>query len=231
MKQFLTILFILGVFCSVFSQEEITVKERIGLGIYFSPEVNNVVIQNKSTYQSVQPKIGFSVGAEMNFTFGEHWILRAGFGFGFKQFRYINDNYVLQNYYHPEQGLISPTVTAVYEAKFQETQIPLSFHYKFSERFFVGVGTEFILPISFPSSWHVDGYSGIDYKKPYNLIDNPKNFVLSASAGYRFKLAGSFYLLLEPAFRFYLKKNRLDIDTYSHFYSIGLKTTFWLGGK
>jgi len=238
MKQFSTILLTLTVCFSVFSQEktEAKAKERIGFGIYFSPEVNSLIIQNHASYfthLAVHPKFGVSIGAEMNFTFWEYLVLKAGFGFGLKRVG-STENYVYQKYFHLEHGLINTPVTVVNEEMLQEAQFPISLHYKFSKRFFIGAGIEFVLPNRFNSNsyLYVDDYPEIEPQKAYyGLVGTERNIAFSMSAGYRFNFTQSSYLLLEPIFRIYTNKNRIAQDAYSRFYSVGLKTTFWLGGR
>lgn len=227
MKYLLSIFFVLTYISPLLSQENGENKEKIGLGIYLSPEINGLILQNKSSHQSTEPQFGFSIGAEMNFTFGKHFVLRSGIGFGYKQGRYINTDKIITQYLHPDIH-----VTVVNNATFQEVQFPLSLHYKFSKPIFIGAGMEFIIPSYFPDSGYLNGNND-DYHKtiPGSIMLDGRKIALCFSVGYRLKLVHSFYMLLEPSFRFYVKKIDIDWGTHSNFYSVGLKTTFWLGGK
>ncbi|ASS48436.1 MAG: hypothetical protein A3D31_08265 [Candidatus Fluviicola riflensis] len=221
-----------GIRCSAQKQ---LISENLGCGFSFSPELNNLIIKDKASYQSVQSEFGFSVGAEMNFTLKEKFVFRIGFGCGLKQFTYVNDNVVLNNYYNPELGFINPTVTMSYDIALNEVHVPLLVHYRLFKSFFVGGGVEFIKPFYSPSYYTISGNPDVAFKRTYMSVELSKNVVISASLGYRMKLAESYHLLIEPTFRIYTKGYGFGTDELgangNNFYSVGLKTTFWIGGK
>lgn|GEM_PF-5003591 len=236
MKQLLALI-VLTVFVSGFpllSFAQQTLTERLGFGIYISPEMNSLAIEGKKTYQSVQPKFGFSAGAEMNLTLRNRLLIRLGFGCGFKQFTYSNEQQIYSSY-SPQGEFIYPIVTVTYETAFHEIHVPLLFHYKFSRPFFIGGGIEYIKPYGFLSFLTISGNPDVPYKRTSTYVEHPKTLAVSLSMGYRLKLTESFHLLLEPTFRMDLKGYRFYADEMSsksnHFYSVGLKTTFWIGGK
>ena len=228
------ILLFSGVTFLTFAQK-LPLTDNLGFGLYFSPELNNLMIKDKLSYQTVQGKFGFSAGAEMNFTLKHRFVFRIGFGCGFKQFSYANENVVLTNYFNPEQGFINPTVTSTYDIAFNEIHVPVLIHYRLSKAFFFGGGVEFIKPFYSPSFHTIDGNPDVAYERNSTSIDLSKTIAVIVSIGYRMKLAESYHLLIEPTFRIYTKGYRFGTDEMgtnnNNLYSVGLKTTFWIGGN
>lgn len=211
----------------IFSQET-SERKRVGIGVFISPEYHGIIIKEKTSDQSVETKISCSYGTEMNATFGEHFVLRAGLGYSYRSFRYRVDNLIFGNMIDPQQGYIGIPVSVSYDISFHEIQVPLSFHYKFSKPVFLGGGVDFIFPFggnAYRTTTDIAQTGNIH--GPYSF-ENPINLALSVSVGYRLQLNKSLHLLLEPVFRHNLRAYSLNNG---HHYTVGLKTTVWIGGK
>lgn len=207
----------------IFSQAEIDKTKRIGVGVFFSPEYQGIIIKGKTSDQSVKMKLGCSVGAQMHATLGEHFVLRAGVGYAYRNFEYTLSNLIFGDMINPQQGYNVEPLKRTYTISFHEIQIPVAFHYKFSKPVFIGVGADLIIPFAGNAS-----FSQSDYVHGPYTFDNSINVALSLSVGYKIQLDQRFGLLLEPIFRHNLRAYTLNNG---HHFTAGLKTTIWIGGK
>lgn len=206
----------------IFSQTQADNMKRVGVGVFVSPEYQGIIIKGKTPDQSVKMKPGCSAGVQMHATLSEHFVLRAGIGYGYRKFEYTMSNLIFGDMINPQQGYTGPPLERRYAVSFHEIQIPIAFHYRFSKPVFIGIGVDVIIPFA------GEGYlTASDTHGPYTF-DNPINCALSLSVGYKIQLDKHLGLLLEPIFRHNLKAYTLNNG---HHYTVGLKTTLWIGGK
>lgn len=226
MKQLLITALFFGIAFAVRGQEES--QKRIGLGVFVSPELNTSTLKGKFFNESVQPVFGISTGVEMNATFGNHFVLRAGLGYGQKGFNYsINDLYFGDDI-DPNTGFIDQS-SVIYNVSLHEFFLPVSVHYKFKKPVFVGGGIDFSIPVQSSAYRITTKASGpVGERERINPDAAKTNIALTISAGYRFKLAATYHLLVEPTLKYYFFALGLNNG---NIVSAGLKTTFWIGGR
>lgn len=210
------------------SQETIPEKKekRIGIGVFVTPEYHSILLKNRTRNDKTSTKMSASVGAQMNVTFDNNLVLRAGLGYSFRSFEYKMNDLIFGNMIDPQQGYTSTPGSVVYDISFHEIQLPVAVHYTFSKPAFIGGGIDLIFPFA------NEGYMQILHPQaPYHAsysFENPVNVALSVSAGYRFQLDKKLSLLLEPVFRINVRGYKLNDG---HHYTAGLKTTLWIGGR
>ncbi len=207
----------------ILSQEPPGEKEKkTGLGVFVTPEYHSVLLKGNTGDRHITTRLSGSVGTQMNLTFGNNLVFRAGLGYSFRTFEYKISNLVFGDMIDPQQGYTGTPKSVRYDISFHEIQLPVAVHYKFSIPFFIGGGIDLIFPLA------NEGYMTMtDSHGPYTF-ENPFNAALSLSAGYRFRLDQKLYLLLEPVFRMNLKAYSLNNG---HHYTAGIKTTIWIGGR
>jgi len=214
-KLFFTILF-LPLFS--FAQEKDAAK--FDLGFYVLPEMNGLTTKNPGGTETVQSKLGFSAGLNVEFRLTQKISLRTGIGYGLKNYNHSHTGLIFNSDVDPQGTTTESKMES--SISYSEVQIPLLFQYKITPNVFFTLGLE--LNTSFADKSERTIYYGDGNVEQLENADGTTfNFSPTLSLGY---IVPNSQFMIEPMFKYDLKEYIVPM---SNHYNYGLKIIYNIG--
>lgn len=218
-KKGLLTLFLLSVFCTLFAQEKPT-EPKGGCTVYFMPEMNGLFLSKNSVNESVQSKLGFSTGLNLNMMIGNIMVLKSGLGYGLKNVQHTQSGLTFGSNLSPQTGF-SSTSKLITKLKYSEIQLPLIYQFTRKSNFVLSAGIELNAAFANQSErtiYHTNGL--VEHLEKPTI---PRfNFTPTVGVGYTILFSSNTSLTIEPTFKVYLKKFEFND---ARLFNYGLKLT------
>ena len=224
MKYFRFLLTIVFISSTSILKAQVESNSRWEAGLFLSPELNGS-FKTKMAGRNISSKgaFGFSAGLNFDFKAGSKVTLRTGVAYGNKTYEIDEDDMVFPDDIDPQAGFISTSRSeTIYH--FDEIQIPFAFQYALVENsLFISGGLEAAFELSEKSERTLYHKNTITTSSPDN---DWTNAALTLSMGARLQLGMSSFIIIEPIYKFYIRKIPLYEKSY---FTLGLKTSWNFG--
>ena len=197
------------------SQEE---QGRISLGAFIMPEMNGLLTRDLVGKETVDMKIGFSLGLNVEFRLTEKLAMRSGLGYGLKRYTHLAEGLFFGSDISPTGGYLSESRIES-KISYSEIQFPLLLQVKFNSGFFFAFGIE--LNGAFANNSKRTIYYGGGTTSELNNQSGMKlNYAAMFSLGYTIPNSS---LSIEPMLKYYFKDYLIHE---SNQYNLGLRITY-----
>ncbi len=197
-------------------------EKKIYYSCFIAPEHNILHSRSEIGFESLSSNIGFSSGFNFNIYFNQNQSFKSGLAFGYKNYSHLHQGVLFGTDINP--GGITSTSEIKTTISNVEIQLPLIYQLEIKENkyFFTG-GIEMSHPLYFKANREYFFGNGDYESQKINKNKTPILLNLQTSFGFRFKIAQTHHLAIEPIIKYYL--NDLIIIN-SKIINFGLKTSY-----